>query len=95
VPPGRAAWFRIRRRPHSSAWYGRNGLRTSGRWAGSGESLMYVALPTGRVVSTIQESTEEMDVTVTGGPGSSVRYAGAVRTRSQVFLLSEEFLSAP
>ena len=75
--------------------YRRNGLRTSGRWAGSGESLMYVALRTGWVVSTTQESTEQMDVTVTGGPGSSVRYAGTVRTRSQVFLLTEEFLSAP
>ena len=72
--------------------YRRNGLRTSGRWTGSGESLMYVLLDTGWVVRTTQESTEQMDVTITGGPanpGSSVRHSGAVSTRSQVFLLNE------
>jgi hypothetical protein len=75
--------------------YSRNGLRTSGRWSGSGESLMYVSLRTGWVVSSTQESTEQMDVTITGSPGSSVRYTGTVRTRSQIFLLHEESASTP
>jgi hypothetical protein len=73
--------------------YRRNGLRTSGRWTGSGESLVYVSLRTGWVVSTTQESAEEMDVAVTGNPtnsGGSVRYSGTTRTRSQVLLLPEE-----
>jgi hypothetical protein len=72
--------------------YRRNGLRTSGRWTGSGESLLYVSLHTGWVVSSTQESTEQMDVTITGGAGgqgSTVRQAGAATTRSQVYLLSD------
>jgi hypothetical protein len=72
--------------------YRRNGLRTSGRWTGSGESLLYVSLDTGWVVSSTQESTQQMDVTITSGPagqGATVRHSGAVTTRSQVFLLND------
>jgi len=72
--------------------YRRNGLRTSGRWTGSGESLLYVSLDTGWVVRSTQESTEQMDVTITGGPANpagSVRHSGAVTTRSQAFLLND------
>ena len=78
--------------------YRRNRLRTSGRWTGSGESLMYVSLHTGWVVSSTQESTEQMDVTITGSPagrGSTVRQTGTVTTRSQVFLLSDVPAPAP
>ncbi|HEY4580920.1 MAG TPA: hypothetical protein VIG89_07770 [Candidatus Acidoferrales bacterium] len=78
--------------------YRRNGLRTSGRWTGSGESLMYVSLDTGWVVSSTQESTQQMDVTISGSPagrGSTVRQSGAVTTRSQVFLLNDVPAPAP
>ncbi len=74
--------------------YRRRGLRTAGKWSGSGESLSYVSLRTGWVVSITQSGTEEMDVTVSTADGeSSVRYAGRVRSQSQITLLPES--SAP
>jgi hypothetical protein len=72
--------------------YRRGGLRTSGRWSGSGESLMYVSLDTGWVVSSTQESTQEMDVTISGnapGQAGAMRQAGTLTTRSQMFLLGD------
>jgi hypothetical protein len=72
--------------------YRRNGLRTSGRWTGSGQSLMYVSLDTGWIVSSTQESTQEMDVTIAGAAPDApnpVRHSGRVTTRSQVSLLTD------
>ena len=70
--------------------YRRRGLRTAGTWSGSGESLAYISLRSGWVVSLTQTGSEEMDVTVSTADGqSSVRYAGRVRSQSQVTLLSE------
>lgn len=70
--------------------YRRRGLRTSGKWDGSGESLTYVSLRTGWVVSITQSATEEMDVTVSTADGESgMRYAGRVRSQSQISLLPE------
>lgn len=70
--------------------YRRRGLRTAGKWGGSGEGLSYVSLRTGWLVSITQSSTEEMDVTVSTADGSSgVHYAGHVRSESQVTLLPE------
>jgi hypothetical protein len=71
--------------------YRRNNLRTSGRWTGSGQGRMYVSLDTGWVVSSTQESTQEMDITIAdAAPASTnaVRHAGSVTTRSQVLLLT-------
>jgi len=74
--------------------YRKRGLRTAGKWSGSGETLSYVSLRTGWVVSITQSGTEEMDVTVSTADGeSSVRYAGRVRSQSQITLLPES--SAP
>jgi hypothetical protein len=70
--------------------YRQHGLRTTGKWSGSGESLSYVSLCSGWVVSITKSGTEEMDVTVSAADGESmVRYAGRVRTQSQVTLLPE------
>jgi hypothetical protein len=70
--------------------YRLNGLRTGGRWTGTGESLIYVSLRSGWVVSATQESSEEMDVTIVSesvsNPGS-LRYHGLVHTRSQILLV--------
>lgn len=66
--------------------YRRNGLRTSGSWTGSGESLSYVSLDSGWVVSTTQNGAEQMDVTVLKPGQTSMRYSGTVRTRSSVSL---------
>ena len=73
--------------------YRKNSLRTAGKWTGSGESLSYVSLRTGWVVSVTQSGTQDLDVTVSTAAGESrVRYAGSVRSQSQITLLPE---SAP
>jgi len=67
--------------------YRRNGLRTSGRWTGSGESLSYVSLQTHSAVSVTQDSAQRIDFTVTNSSGRSIRYAGNIETHSRVKLL--------
>jgi hypothetical protein len=67
--------------------YRRNNLRTSGRWTGTGQSLVYISLDTGWVFSSTQESTQEMDITITDAsadPAGAARNVGSVTTRSQV-----------
>ena len=67
--------------------YRRNGLHTSGTWTGSGESLSYVSLQTHLVVSVTQDSSQQIDFTVTNPSGESIRYAGKIETHSHVGLL--------
>ena len=67
--------------------YRRNGLRTSGHWTGSGESLSYVSLQTHSAVSVTHDSSQQIDFTVTNSSGRSIRYAGTVETHSRVTLL--------
>jgi len=67
--------------------YRRNGLHTSGRWSGSGESLSYVSLRTHSAVSVTQDSAQQIDFTVTNASGNSIRYAGTIETHSRVQLL--------
>ena len=68
----------------------RNGLETSGVWSGSGDSLTYVSLESGWVVSVTQNMSEQMDVTISNGPDYGVRYAGTVATRSSLSLVPPE-----
>ena len=70
--------------------YRRNGLRTSGRWTGSGESLSYVSLQTHSAVSVTQDSAQQIDFTVTNSSGRSIRYAGSIETHSRVKLLPRD-----
>lgn len=68
--------------------YRRNGLRTSGKWTGTGESLSSISLRTGLVTSATQTGDEEMDFTVTSNrSGSHMRYTGRVRTESNITLV--------
>jgi hypothetical protein len=67
--------------------YRRNGLRTSGRWSGSGESLSYISLETHAAISVTQDSAQQIDFTVTNSSGKSIRYAGTIETHSRVALL--------
>jgi hypothetical protein len=72
--------------------YRRSGLRTGGRWTGSGQNLMYVSLDTGWLVSSTQESTQQMDLTIAEtapNSTSAVRHVGSVAMRSQVSLLDD------
>jgi hypothetical protein len=70
--------------------YRKRGLRTAGKYGGSGESLAYVSLASGWVVSVTQEASEEMDFTVTASEGESkARYAGRVTTQISLALLAD------
>ena len=68
--------------------YRRNGLHTSGRWTGTGESLSYLSLQTHSAVSVTQDSSQQIDFTVTNSAGSSIHYAGTIETHSRVELLA-------
>ena len=68
----------------------RRNLRSTGKMTGSGESLAYVSLATGWLVSVTQTSTEETDITVTSlETGAEVRYTGRVRSQSSVTLVGD------
>lgn len=64
------------------------GMKTSGTWTGDGESLTYISLKTGRLVSVTQSSSEEMDFTMSSADtGSDMHYQGAVRSKMQMSLV--------
>jgi hypothetical protein len=67
--------------------YRHKGLHTKGTWTGEGESLSYISLKSGWVVSVTQTGTEQMDVSISNQAGFLVRYAGTVRTRAELSLL--------
>jgi hypothetical protein len=68
--------------------YRRNGLRTSGTWTGSGESLDEFSLGTGLLVSSTRSDTQNMDYQVTSASsGSSLRHVGKVQSQSQITLV--------
>jgi hypothetical protein len=71
--------------------YRRNGLRTSGTWTGSGESLDSYSLSSSLLVSSTQSTTQEMDYqVVSAGTGSSVHHVGKVQSQSQITLISAQ-----
>lgn len=70
--------------------YRRNGLKTSGQWSGSGESLSYISLRSHLAVSVTQDSSQRIDFTVTNSSGRSIRYAGTIETHSRVKLLQSQ-----
>lgn len=70
--------------------YRRNGLRTSGKWSGSGESLELISMRTGFVTSVTQTSTQEMNFTISSASSPArLTYSGRVRSQSQITLLPE------
>jgi len=64
-------------------------MKTAGTWSGSGESLIYVSLRTGWVVSVSQTGDEAMDVTIVNEHYESIRYAGAVHSHVNLLLLPQ------
>jgi len=68
----------------------KNGVQTAGKWNGSAQSLLYVSLASGMVVSVTQTGTEEMDVKLTSSHNTSMRYAGTIASRSQVALVVDD-----
>jgi hypothetical protein len=68
--------------------YLRNGLRTSGTWTGSGESLDAISLDTGWLVSSTQTSSQDMDYVITSAAtGSAIHHHASVHTQSQITLV--------
>lgn len=69
--------------------YREKGLRTAGIWSGEGDSLSYISLSTGRIVSVTQSSSEQMDFSISGANGDHrMSYQGAVQSHSSLALLS-------
>jgi hypothetical protein len=68
----------------------KNGVQTAGKWNGSAQSLLYVSLASGLVVSVTQTGTEQMNVTLTSDRNTSMHYRGTISTRSQVALVADD-----
>jgi hypothetical protein len=77
--------------PHADATpddYLHNGLRTSGTWTGSGESLDTFSLTTGRLLRSTQSSSQDLDFAITStNTGSRLTYKGKITTQTQILLL--------
>ncbi|HXW56067.1 MAG TPA: hypothetical protein VEJ67_09980 [Candidatus Cybelea sp.] len=68
--------------------YLHNGLRTSGKWTGSGESLESISLGSGWLVSSTQTATQDMDYQiVSASSGSRIHNVGRTTTQTQITLL--------
>jgi hypothetical protein len=67
--------------------YRKMGLTTAGTWSGEGDTLSYVSIITGRLVSVTQSSSEQMDFTVMHDTGDRMTYKGSVQSHSQLALL--------
>jgi hypothetical protein len=71
--------------------YRRNGLRTSGTWTGSGESLDSISLSSGLLAASTQSSTQNMDYEIiSAGNGSSIHRVGKVQTHSEIALVPDQ-----
>ena len=77
-------------RDPTPAAYLQDGVHTSGQWTTSGESMNYVSLRNGWVVSVTQNGAEQMDVTFTNSSAVAIRYKGTVGTHSTVTLLPND-----
>lgn len=68
--------------------YLRNGLRTSGKWTGEGESLDAISLTTGLLVSATQTATQDMDYEIrSAASGSSIRHVGHTTTQTEISIV--------
>lgn len=65
--------------------YLRNGLRTSGKWTASGESLTAISLAYGFLVSSTQSATQDMDYIIeSASSGSRIHHAGTTTTQTEI-----------
>ncbi len=68
--------------------YIHSGLRTTGSWTGSGDSLNSISLRTGLVISVTQTSDQLMNFTISSSSSPSrLNYTGEVKSQSQIALL--------
>jgi len=76
--------------------YRRNGLRTSGKWTVSGESLNSISLTDGFLVSSTQTAEQNMDYEiVSAGSGSRIHQVGKTKTQTEINLIREAAQTAP
>ncbi len=93
--------FEISRRgsEHSDATpdeYRHNGLRTSGKWTGSGQSLNSVSLVSGFLVSSSQTATQDMDYEIaSAASGSAIHQVGRTTTQTEISLIVAPAQPAP
>ena len=70
--------------------YRKNGLRTSGAWTGSGDSLDSISLATRLLVTFTENSTQQVDYEITSATsGSSVRRKGRVQSQLIITLIPD------
>ncbi len=70
--------------------YRKNGLRTSGAWSGSGDSLDSISLATGLLVTSTENSTQQLDYEITSATsGSSVHRKGRVQSQLIITLVPD------
>ncbi|HYL46286.1 MAG TPA: hypothetical protein VEU52_04615 [Candidatus Limnocylindrales bacterium] len=68
--------------------YRRHGLRTSGAWTGSGETLDLVSLAAGVLVRSTQTTTQDMDFQIASAATTSrMTYQGHVTSQTEITLL--------
>jgi len=76
--------------------YVRNGLRTSGKWTASGESLSSIALANGFLISSTQSATQEMDYIIeSASSGSKIHHVGRTTTQTEITALPIQPHSSP
>jgi hypothetical protein len=76
--------------------YLHSGLRTSGTWTGSGETLDSISLTTGMLTVSTETVSEQMDYQVRSEQtGSTLRYKGKTDSQTQITLLPRGFVPAP
>jgi hypothetical protein len=72
--------------------YIRNGLRTSGKWTGSGSSLDAISLASGLLVGCTQTATQDTDYQIrSASTDSTIHHTGQTTTQTEITLL----LAAP
>lgn len=70
--------------------YRRRNLRTTGTWNGTGQSLSYVSLKSGLLVSQASNREESLEFTVAAVSGeATLKYSGRARMETQITLLLE------
>jgi hypothetical protein len=68
--------------------YVHDGLRTEGRWTGSGESLDAISLATGLLVSSTQTASQDMDYEIRSAISESrIHHTGHTSTQTEITLL--------
>lgn len=72
--------------------YRRKGLKTSGSWTASGESLSYISLSSGLVASSTATENDTINLTISSTlSGSRLHYAAREQSNSQMALVGVRF----